>query len=170
MEGTEDVNEPIDDIEHGVLNEGGGQRDSVLSGARHSCRRRARTLVSSDDRQWLYVNVRRLVIMIAEAMDESTQWTVFEPNNPELWCIIDRAARGFLESLWQRGMLDGTTADEAYSVRCDSTTNPPQEIDVGRVICEIGLQPPWPAEFVVVRIGRTATGVEILNAMEAQGG
>jgi len=74
-----------------------------------------------------------------------------------------KEARAFLDRLWRRGMLDGATPDAAYSVRCDETTNPPEETARGRVICEVGVLPPWPAEFVVVRIGRTEGATEILE-------
>jgi phage tail sheath protein FI len=60
-------------------------------------------------------------------------------------------------------MLDGATAAEAYSVTCDETTNPPDEVAIGRLVCLIGVQPPWPAEFVVVRIGRTESVTEIVE-------
>ena len=120
----------------------------------------ARTL--SHESQWRYINVRRLIIMIASAIEEQTQWLVFEPNSPTLHSAIDRAVRSLLQDLWQRGMLQGGVAEEAYYVRCDNDTNPPEEIDRGRVICEIGINPPWPAEFVIVRIGKTEGGLEIL--------
>jgi phage tail sheath protein FI len=60
-------------------------------------------------------------------------------------------------------MLAGATAAEAYSVLCDETNNPPEEADAGRMVCDIGIQPPWPAEFVVVRIGKTESGVEVVD-------
>ena len=120
----------------------------------------ARTL--SSDPQWRYVNVRRLLIMLERAVDAATQWLVFEPNDPTLWRDLDRILRVYLDQLWQRGMLDGATAEDAYSVVCDATTNPPAETDAGRMVAVIGVQPPWPAEFVVVRIGKTEGGVAVL--------
>jgi phage tail sheath protein FI len=45
-------------------------------------------------------------------------------------------------------------------VRCDATTNPPSDVDTGRVVCQIGIQPPYPAEFVIVRIGVTRSGID----------
>ena len=33
------------------------------------------------DAQWKYVNVCRLVIFVDEAVEEGTQWVVFEPND-----------------------------------------------------------------------------------------
>lgn len=136
------------DAAHGELNDGGvnvirtaGARIRVLG---------ARTL--SGDADWRYVNVRRLLSMIEESIEESAAWAVFEPSAPPLWREIDRVVRGLLDGLWRRGMLDGATADEAYSVRCDETTNTPDE---GEVVCLVGVLPPWPAEFVTVRIGIT---------------
>ena len=34
-------------------------------------------------------------------------------------------------------------------------------------MCLVGIQPPWPAEFVVVRIGVTRSGIEV-EEKEAQ--
>ncbi len=113
-----------------------------------------------------YINVRRLLSTIEKALDQSLQWTVFEPNNPLLWREIDRVVRSFLEDLFRKGMLDGGTSEEAYSVRCDEATNPPSETDLGRMICEIGIKPPYPAEFVVVILGITKDGIQIREARE----
>ena len=67
-------------------------------------------------------------------------------------------------------MLDGATAEDAYFVRCDETTNPPEETEAGRLTCLVGVQPPWPAEFVVVRIGKTENRTEIEELSGAQRG
>ena len=152
IEGIKDVSVPTNDRAHGVLNDESVNVIRVFQG-RGLRIAGARTL--SSDIEWRYVNIRRLVIMIAEAIDENTQWTVFEPNNVSLWLNISRVTRSFLRRLWRRGMLDGATEEEAFSVRCDQETNPPHEIDQGRVICEIELNLPWPAEFVIIRIGKT---------------
>ena len=165
--GAQDVRVAISDIQHGILNDASINALRLFAG-RGVRVYGARTLASPDNRQWLYVNVRRLISMIEEAIEESTQWMVFEPNDATLWGEIDRVVRNLLDSLWQAGMLDGASPEEAFSVRCDAATNTPEQTDAGRVICDIGLQPPWPAEFVVVRVGMTAAGVQILNLMEAQ--
>lgn len=161
LETVEDVLFRLGDEDHGDLNEAGvnairpsGGRGIRVAGAR---------TVSSDP-LLRYVNVRRLLLMIAEAVDEGTQWTVFEPNDPRLRREIDRVVRSFLDGLFRRGVLDGAKADEAYSVRCDESTNPPAEVEAGRLICQIGVQPPWPAEFVIVRLAKSVSGVELLEA------
>lgn len=161
IEGAADVGAgDIDDVRHGDLNELGVNvlRAEAGRGVRVAG---ARTL--SSEREWRYVNVRRLVCMIEEALDEQLQWAVFEPGDQALWRDMDRVARTFLLGLWQRGMLDGATAAEAFSVTCDESTNPPEDRDLGRVTCLMGLQPPWPAEFVVVRIGKTDSRTEFVE-------
>lgn len=160
LEGVKDVQVKLEDIEHGDLNDRG---INVIRPYRGRGVRVAGARTLDDSPEWRYVNVRRLLIMIEEAIDEQTQWTVFEPNNRDLWRDIERVARSFLETLWRRGMLDGATPEEAFFVRCDESTNPQAEIDVGRVTCEIGVLPPWPAEFVILRIGKTEGGTEVLE-------
>jgi Bacteriophage tail sheath protein len=158
LEGVFDVRQRIDDAAHGELNDRAVNAIRPIPG-RGVLVLGARTL--DPDIRWRYVNVRRLFAMIEEALDEQMQWVTFEPNNPRLWREIDRAVRGFLERLYRLGMLDGESSEKAYFVRCDDTTNPPYDTDVGRVRCVIGVQPPYPAEFVVVRIGVTRNGIEV---------
>jgi phage tail sheath protein FI len=79
---------------------------------------------------------------------------VFEPNGPALWARVTRAIEDFLTAQWRRGALAGASADEAFFVRCDRTTMTQDDIDNGRLICEIGVAPLRPAEFVLFRIGQ----------------
>jgi len=109
----------------------------------------ARTLTS--DPAWRYVNVRRLFNYIEESIEENTQWVVFEPNDEDLWERVKRDITAFLTRVWRSGALFGATPDEAFYVKCDRETNPPETRDVGQLIVEIGLAPVKPAEFVVFR-------------------
>jgi phage tail sheath protein FI len=154
-----DVTVAVDDVQHGYFND---HRVNVIRSIPGRGLRVAGARTLSSDPQWRYVNVRRLFLMIERAVDAATQWLVFEPNDPALWRDLDRILRVYLGQLWQRGMLEGATADEAYSVVCDATSNPPAETDAGRMVAVIGIQPPWPAEFVVARIGKTEGGVAVL--------
>jgi phage tail sheath protein FI len=160
VQGAVDVQFPVEEIIHGELNDAGV--NVVRSYAGRGIRvYGART--TSTDIVWRYVNVRRLISMIEKAIDKGSQWTVFEPNSDTLRGEIDRTVRAFLELLFRRGMLDGADPSQAYSVKCDTATTPPEEQDLGRVICQIGVQPPYPAEFVVVVIGKTQSAMEILK-------
>lgn len=147
LELAADLAVTVDDVTHGLANDVG--LDLIRDQGRGIRVVGARTLAEPP---WRFLNVRRLVAMIEEAVSEDLAWSVFEPNGPDLWAEVDRSIRGFLDGLWRAGMLDGASAAEAFDVRCDAETNPPDQTDTGRVTCLIALNPAPPAEFVVVRV------------------
>jgi phage tail sheath protein FI len=114
----------------------------------------ARTLAGPNDADFKYINVRRLFLFLRESIDEGTQWVVFEPNNPALWQKIKRNVTAFLTNVWRDGALFGDTAQEAFYVKCDAETNPPELRDLGQVVTEIGVAVVKPAEFVIFRISQ----------------
>lgn len=117
----------------------------------------ARTLADKNhaqQKEFTYVNVRRLFCFLRESIQEGTGWVVFEPNTPDLWARITRNIRSFLQQTWETGALFGDTAEQAFSVKCDAETNPPEARDLGRVITEIGVAVTKPAEFVIFRISQ----------------
>jgi phage tail sheath protein FI len=151
LRGVLDVERGITQNEQGLLNPIGincirpfGTRGIRIWGAR--------TL--SSDTDWRYVNVRRLFNMVESTIMSGTQWAVFEPNDVTLWEGVSRTLTGFLRGLWSAGALAGTSADQAFYVKCDAETNPPESIDEGRLVVEVGLAPVKPAEFVVFRIAQ----------------
>jgi uncharacterized protein len=114
----------------------------------------ARTL--SSDPEWRYVNVRRVFLHLASSIDQGTRWTVFEPNGERLWERLREQVEHFLDRNWRDGALAGETANEAYYVKCDAETNPPEVIEAGQVVCEVGIAPLKPGEFAVLRLSRIA--------------
>ena len=116
----------------------------------------ARTLGGDRNNEWKYVNIRRLFLFLRESIDEGTQWVVFEPNTPTLWAQITRNITAFLTNVWQSGALFGNTPAEAFYVKCDDETNPPEVRDLGQVVTEIGVAVVKPAEFVIFRISQWA--------------
>jgi phage tail sheath protein FI len=108
--------------------------------------------------EWRYINVRRLFNYVEKSIDIGTQWVVFEPNDESLWGRVRRDITAFLTRLWGTGALFGTTANEAFYVKCDRETNPQEIIDAGMMVCEIGIAPVKPAEFVIFRIRQIAPG------------
>ena len=61
------------------------------------------------------------------------------------------------------GALKGASLKEAFYVKCDAETNPPELRDSGQVVTEIGLAPAVPFEFVVVRLIRGSRGASLSN-------
>jgi hypothetical protein len=119
----------------------------------------ARTV--SSDPEWRFVNVRRLMSFIEEALQKGLEWAVFQPNGYRLRSLITASVTVFLDRLWEQGALVGASADEAFYVRCDAENNPDSETASGKLLIEIGIALVRPAEFVVIRIGRVDESFEI---------
>ncbi len=115
----------------------------------------ARTL-EIEDTEWKYISVRRLFLFLRDSIDQGTQWVVFEPNTPSLWAQITRNVTAFLTTVWRGGALFGATPADAFYVRCDESTNPPELRDLGQVVTEVGVRIVDPAEFVIFRIAQWA--------------
>jgi uncharacterized protein len=116
----------------------------------------ARTM--SSDPEWKYINVRRIFNYVSSSIMQGTQWAVFEPNDQRLWTSLTIAISNFLNRTWRSGALFGASATDAYFVKCDSETNPPEVIEAGQVVCEIGISPVKPAEFVIFRLSQFTGG------------
>jgi phage tail sheath protein FI len=162
------ANEPINALnvtyrltrdEQGVLNDNG------INGIRLFAREGIRVwgARTSDDpaSEWRYVSVRRLFNMIEESIEEGTNWVVFEPNDRTLWKHIRRDIGAFLTRVWRDGALMGATPEDAFFVKCDEETNPPEVIDAGELHAVIGLAPVKPAEFIVFEISQSTAGAEV---------
>jgi len=121
----------------------------------------ARTL--SSDPAWKYINVRRLFNYLEKSIQMATDWVVFEPNDRDLWSKIRRTVAGFLVMEWRRGALFGNTPSEAFYVKCDDETNPAEGISAGQVVCDIGVAPVKPAEFVIFRLQQLEGGVSLVS-------
>lgn len=117
-----------------------------------------------------YVPVRRLLNFIKESIRRGNRWAVFQPNDPRLWSDIEETNKEFLYALWSRGMLfPSNDQTKAFFVKCDAETNPMSEIREGRVNCEIGINPPFPAEFVIFRIGIWDGGTSVAEEIARRG-
>jgi hypothetical protein len=114
----------------------------------------ARTLRGGDQfaDEYKYIPVRRTALFIEESLYEGLKWAVFEPNADPLWAEIRLNVGSFMQTLFRQGAFQGTTPQDAYFVRCDSSTNPQSQIDLGIVTVVVGFAPLKPAEFVVIQI------------------
>ncbi|MCY4746322.1 phage tail sheath subtilisin-like domain-containing protein [Pelomonas sp. UHG3] len=114
----------------------------------------ARTL--SHDPQARYVNVSRCLASLVRAIEQGTQWVVFEPPGPALWDRVSRSIRDFLLLQWQGGALQGDRPDNAFFVRCDHGTMTADDLARGRLVAEVGVALLKPAEFLVFRVAQRA--------------
>jgi uncharacterized protein len=118
----------------------------------------ARTMADDPTVQFRYVSTRRFFNFLRESVIEGTRWVVFEPNSPSLWQRITRNVGDFLIGQWRAGALFGDTPAQAFYVRCDATTNPPDVRELGQVVTEVGVAIVKPAEFVIFRVEQLTGG------------
>ncbi|MBQ9568440.1 MAG: phage tail sheath family protein [Lachnospiraceae bacterium] len=107
---------------------------------------------ASSNNAFKYVNVRRLFIYVEESIKANTNWVVFEPNDATLWHRVELSITGFLDGLWRNGMLAGDSPATSYFVEIGPSTMSKDDITNGRLICNIGIAPSRPAEFVIFRV------------------
>lgn len=110
---------------------------------------------ASSEAQWRYIPVRRLFIMLRRSLEAGFAWVSFEPNTSHTWDLVERRTAEFLGNLYAKGMFAGGNQEQAYFVKCDAETNPTEQIDSGMLICEIGVAPVAPAEFIMISLVQT---------------
>lgn len=104
-----------------------------------------------------YVAIQRTLMDIEETLNTMTQFAVFENNNPVLWSRLNAVINNYLNGLWQQGVLQGTTAAQAYNVVCDTSNNTPTTIAAGEVHVTVSVALNTPGEFIVININQLAT-------------
>ncbi len=151
VEGVVDIEFPLTQFDTELLNPDGINTALAFPG-RGIRVWGARTL--SSDPALRYINVRRTFNMIAESVEIGTQWVTFEPNSPDLWESVKRLVFFFLKNLWKKGFLQGENVEEAFYIKVDEETNPPEVRDRGELIIEVGVAIVRPAEFIIVRVSQ----------------
>ncbi|MGZ6838866.1 MAG: phage tail sheath family protein [Frankiaceae bacterium] len=160
--GASSVERRLSDIDQGFINPDGVNALRILPGRGMPVVYGART--TAGDSNWQYINIRRLFLFLEESIQESLSLSVFEPNDLALWQKLKRTITEFLTRVWRDGALFGATAKDAFYVRIYEALNPPSTRKLGRLYIEIGVQPVYPAEFIVVRIGIWDGGSEVAEA------
>lgn len=122
----------------------------------------ARTLRGADQLadEYKYVPVRRLALYIEESLFRGLKWVVFEPNDEPLWAQIRLNVGAFMHNLFRQGAFQGSKPQDAYFVKCDSTTTTQNDINLGIVNILVGFAPLKPAEFVIIKLQQMAGQIE----------
>ncbi len=104
-----------------------------------------------------YLTHRRLLHRLVRSIRRVCEPIVFDANGPQLWFQMARSVTSVLLDAFRMGALQGDRPEEAFRVRCDEQTNPPESRDLGRAICEVGVAPAVPMEFITLRVALSAT-------------
>lgn len=110
----------------------------------------ARTL-DGNSLDWRYINVRRTMIMLEESIKNATKAFVFEPNTANTWVNVRGTIANFLNGIWKRGGLAGSSPDEAFSVHIGlGATMTPEDILEGIMRVTVLVAIVRPAEFIEI--------------------
>jgi hypothetical protein len=121
----------------------------------------ARTL--SNDLYLRYLAVRRCLSAIERRVTAALDDVVFEPNTPLLWLRVTQIVFQVLQPIFESGALRGDTTEQAFVVRCDLSNNPPEAVEQGQMLVEVGVAIAAQAEFIIFRVGRKEGVVEVLE-------
>lgn len=155
LAGAVDARRALDAAAHGELNEGGVnviRRD--VGAALGSAPRLLGARTVSDDPEWRYVHVVRIVQALKRGFDLALRWTVFEPNDDTTRTTVAATLETILLLFWERGAFAGETPASSYFVRCDPDLNDAAGRERGELVALVGIAPVAPAEFIVLRVGR----------------
>lgn len=104
-----------------------------------------------------YVAIQRTLMDIEENLNTLTQFAVFENNNANLWSRLSAVIENYLNGIWQKNILQGTTQSQAYNVVCNGSNNTPTTIAAGEVHVTVSVALNSPGEFIVIDINQMAT-------------
>jgi phage tail sheath protein FI len=153
IEGALDVSLRVTEDHLGLLNSDAVNTFRLQRGVRPWG---ARTASSAPE--WRFIPVRRLFIMLRRSLEAGFAWAAFEPNTPRTWDIVKSRTQAFLSDLQVRGMFVGGNPEQAFFVRCDAENNPPEQVDAGLLVCDVGVAPVSPAEFIMISLVQTMGG------------
>jgi uncharacterized protein len=99
-----------------------------------------------------YGAVRRIMILVQRTAHRIGLDYVFEPSSHQIWRAVREGLSDLLHQIYLRNGLRGRSSKEAYSVSCGSSTMTQNDIDNGRLIANVILQPAAPIERIAVDI------------------
>ena len=99
-----------------------------------------------------YAVIRRIMILVYKAAHAIGLNYAFETSNQRVWKSIEDALSDLLLKIYQKRGLSGASPEDAFSVVCDRSTMTQQDIDNGRFIVNISLQPAVPIERITVNL------------------
>ena len=105
--------------------------------------------------------VNRLVSVIWRAARHMGQSAIFESNGPALWGRVQRTLQNLMTRLWSLNALDGASASDAFTVRCDRSTMTQNDLDNARLIAILTFTPASSIEVIRVKLAMETGGTSV---------
>lgn len=109
-------------------------------------------LTTAEVPEWRDAPVSRLMALLLRQARDVGSDLVFEPNAEALWAQVREAMAGLLEAARLQGALAGSGEGDSFTVRCDRTTMTQQDLDQGRLVCDVSFRPSVPVRRIHVRL------------------
>lgn len=106
-------------------------------------------------------SINRLVSVIWRAARHMGQSAIFESNGPALWGRVQRTLQNLMTRLWSLNALDGASAADAFTVRCDRSTMTQNDLDNARLIAIITFTPASTIEVIRVKLAMETSGTSV---------
>jgi hypothetical protein len=107
---------------------------------------------TSSDPDWRHLNIRRVFLMLRRTLRAGMAWVPFETNNRPTWRALTDQIAQLLNKFHEKGMFAPGKAEDAFFVKCDEETNPPDAVDAGLLTVQIGVAPATPTEFIMISV------------------
>ena len=82
-------------------------------------------------------SVNRLISVISRSAHRLGEELVFANSSENQWARLRNSLTHLMTALWQSNALDGATAKDAFTVKCDCGTMTQNDIDNGRIIAVV---------------------------------
>jgi len=96
--------------------------------------------------------VSRLISSVLRAARHVGLELAFSPSNESSWRALRQRIEFVLGQFFEAGALRGATPQEAFSVRCDRSTMTQDDLDAGRMIARVELEPAAVLERIQVQL------------------
>lgn len=151
--GARGLEHPMSDADNGVINPRG--INALRSKSTGNVNWGYRTLAGDDafsNRDFAYINPRMTTDFIKNSLSQALEGYVFQLNNAKTWASIEMMCRAFMQGLYEKGAFRGTSASQAYDVKCNKLTTSQADIALGFLNLWVMFAPNFPAEFIHLHI------------------
>jgi phage tail sheath protein FI len=108
------------------------------------------------------IRVRRLSLMIEEALRHGTRWVVFEAPGAELRQRVREQVENYLSSLDARGAFSAGGGCPPFFVKCDSETNPQGDDSRASLHFIVGFAVTEPGNYLIFRVSQTVESAKVV--------
>jgi hypothetical protein len=106
------------------------------------------------------IGVRRALLALEKDIQRLSDFVLFELNTEELRQDYKTRVSGYLNQQWKAGVIQGSSANEAFYIKCDEENNPPSVINSRQFFADIGVNVIPAIDYAVITIRRDTRALE----------